>query len=81
MTLTRKFFFSQARSDITRNSKDKLYIEDRRLNIRKYFFTNRVAPLWNKLPSNIKNAPSTNHFKDQIDNWKVYKDMFYCYDA
>ena len=72
--------FSPAKSQSTRNNTDKIFIKFSKLNIRKYCFTNRVAPIWNSLPAEIKNAPSTNHFKTHIDNWKVYKNMIYLYD-
>ena len=47
----------------------------------KYYFTNRVAPLWNSLPAHVKNAPTTNHFKTYIDKWKGYTNIIYSYDA
>ena len=72
--------FSPAKSQSTRNNTDKIFIKFSKLNIRKYCFTNRVAPIWNSLPAEIKNAPSTNSFKTHIDNWKVYNNMMYLYD-
>ena len=74
-------FFTQAKSQSTRNNTDKIFIRYSKLNIRKYCFTNRVAPLWNSLPYYIKNAPSTNHFKSFIDNWETFKNIMYSYDA
>ena len=36
-----------------------------KLDIRKNFFTNRVAEPWNDLPSDIKDAPNVNCFKSK----------------
>ena len=66
--------------DKTRNSTDKIFIQFSRTNARKMFFTNRVAPLWNRLPSNIKRAQDTNTFKNLLDEWKDYKSVLYNYD-
>ena len=74
-------FFTQAKSQSTRNNTDKIFIKYSKLNVRKYYFTNRVAPLWNSLPAHVKNAPTTNHFKTYIDNWKGYTNIIYSYDA
>ena len=41
----------------------------------KYFFTNRVVNLWNKLPEQIVHAPSLNVFKNKFDSFM--KDYLY----
>ena len=41
----------------------------------KYFFTNRVVNLWNKLPEQIVHAPSLNVFKNKFDSFM--KDYIY----
>ena len=41
----------------------------------KYFFTNRVVNLWNKLPDQIVLAPSLNIFKNKFDSFM--KDYIY----
>ena len=56
-------FFQTNQLNITRNSEDKIFIQHCYTNTRKYCFTNRVAPLWNKLPHYIKRASNTNKFK------------------
>ena len=73
------FILSTVKS--TRNSSEKIFIQQSRTNLRKFCFTNRVAPIWNKLPTNYKNAQDTNQFKNIIDNWKLYTDIIYSYDA
>jgi len=45
--------------------------------LRKYYFTNRVVPIWNSMVS----ADSTNLFKSRLDKfWKSY-DFVYDYKA
>ena len=47
-----------------------------RYDLRKYFFTNRVANNWNSLPSHVVHADTVNSFKSRLDNfWKV--EMYY----
>ena len=33
------------------------------------FLTNRVTTIWNKLPTDVVNAPSLNSFKAKLDVW------------
>ena len=48
-----------------------------RLNIRKYFFTLRVATIWNELPEDIVNAKNTQAFKNALDkHWKNHPSKF-----
>ena len=75
-----KTFFSPAKHQSTRNNFDKIFIEFSKLSIRKYCFTNRVAPIWNSLPAEMKSSQSTIHFKTFIDNRKAYKNMIYSFD-
>ena len=37
---------------------------------REYFFSNRVVPLWNKLPNAVTNAKTVNAFKNKYDSFK-----------
>ena len=41
--------------------------ESFRIDVRKNFFTVRVAEMWNNLPYHIKNATTINMFKSRID--------------
>ena len=48
----------------------KLTVPLAKSNIQKYFFSHRVIPIWNSLPSQVVLAPSTVSFKKQIN--KIY---------
>jgi ribonuclease P/MRP protein subunit RPP40 len=40
--------------------------------VRKYFFSHRVVPVWNSLPDHVKKAKTTNGFKASYDRFKGY---------
>ena len=39
------------------------------LNLRKYFFSQRVVDTWNGLPDSVVNVKTTNQFKNRIDDY------------
>ena len=53
--------------DTRSHSQNCLVPEKANLNIRKYFFSNRVTEFWNSLPSYVKDATSVNNFKNKYD--------------
>ena len=68
-------FFSVVPHNITRNQERKIFKQRCRTNLRKNFFTNRVTDAWNKLPSNIKAAPSLILFKITLMNGSKKKNL------
>ena len=55
----------------TRGHSLKLRTGISRLNVRKYFFSQRIVSLWNSLPEEVVTAPSTNSFKARLDrHWE-----------
>ena len=52
----------------TRGHSKKVVIKRSRLDIRKFFFTNRVAPIWNSLPDAIVCCASVDVFKKSLYN-------------
>ena len=52
----------------TRSATDGLLVpQQTHLDIRKYFFFNRVVNAWNGLPQEIRHASSINAFKNMYD--------------
>ena len=69
-------FFEKSKTDITRNSENKVFIKDWRIKKIKNVYSYRVAPYWNALTSDIKNAQTTNHFKNLLDGNKIWAKKF-----
>ena len=65
------FSFVRDRHDkCTRSHENNnLVAEKTHLNVRKYFFTNRVTSAWNDLPIEVKQAQSVNSFKNEYDKY------------
>ena len=60
-------FFTPAKLDIMRNAEYKLYVEHSKANVRKFTFSNRIAPAWNALLLSNKSSPNINKFKSLLD--------------
>jgi len=52
----------------TRGHRYKLKKRRSRLDIRKYFFSNRIVSIWNSLPSHVVEADSVLTFKKRLDD-------------
>ena len=72
--------FSLATYTKTRNQGNKLRISYSKTDIRKFSFANRVVEKWNNLPTEIKEAPSVNAFKNRLDANPKLRERFFEYD-
>jgi hypothetical protein len=49
----------------------KLTVQLVKLNVRRFFFCNRVVPVWNSLPSDLVMSPSANSFKLKLSKFNL----------
>ena len=56
----------------------KLTVPLAKSNIQKHFFSHRVIPIWNSLPSQVVLAPSTVSFKKLINKIDLNKHLIFC---
>ena len=74
-------FFEKSKTDITRNSQNKVFIKDWRTKKIKNVYSYRVAPYWNALTPDIKNAQTTNQFKNLLDGSFIWTIKFKEFDV
>ena len=67
----RNMFFKLKEGSRTRGHKVALVKEQCRLDMRNYFFSQRVINEWNKLPNDCVNTGSVNMFKNIIDRYLI----------
>ena len=65
----------------TRGNDKKLKKHRCKLNIRKYYFTNRIVETWNSLPNEVINAKSVKQFEINLDKHWETQDIRYNYEA
>ena len=68
-------FFKPGRTAQLRGHTMKVFIQHSRCQVRKMFFSQRVAPMWNSLPQHVVDAATLNTFKNRYDQWKMCQDV------
>ena len=63
--------FTKSHNTGTRGHNYKLFKKQlhKGLNLRKFFFSQRVIDTWNNLPEDVVNVKTTNQFKGKIDKF------------
>ena len=67
----RNMFFKLKEGSRTRGHQAALVKEQCRLDMRKYFFSQRAINEWNKLPNDCVNVSSVNTFTNIIDTYLI----------
>jgi hypothetical protein len=68
-------FFQTLTYTNTRQSEMKIFIKHSRTNVRKYVYANRIAPVWNKLPLEVKSAKDVNTFKNLLQQTEAIEKL------
>ena len=66
-------FFSADKSERTRGHSKKLVKERFRLDVRKYFFSQRVVNCWNGLSKDVVSAGTVEVFKKRLEELRMWK--------
>ena len=61
--------FQKARTTDFRGHSLKLYKKRSPLDVRKYFFSQRIVDYWNMLPDDLVTSATTSSFKIRLDIW------------
>ena len=69
MKIYRNRFFSLKKDSKTRGHEAKLVKDQCRLDIRKYYFSQRKITEWNNLTTDCVTASSVNMFKNKVDTY------------
>jgi hypothetical protein len=68
MSVDNSLFFTQS-TRISRSHADKLFVHFSRLDVRRYFFSQRIVSVWNDLPTSAIEANSLTIFKQALDKY------------
>jgi len=70
-------FFEVDKQQKTRGHSWKIHKPRCHLDVRKYFFSDRVVDRWNKLDQDIIDCESVNGFKNRLEKWRDMKMDFF----
>jgi len=66
-------------ASVTRVNNHKLVPQHCRYDLQKYYFTNRVVPVWNSLPNDVVMADNVNVFKNRLNKFWLSYDFVYLF--
>ena len=69
------------RASVTSGNYYKLVPQHCKYHLRKYYFTNRVVPVWSSLPNNVVMVNNINIFKNRLDKFWLSYDFVYSFRA
>jgi hypothetical protein len=64
-------FFQMRESSATRGHRYKLYLNDSRINVRKYFFSQRIVNVWNNWNPSVINFTSLSAFVNSLSTYDL----------
>jgi len=70
-------FFEVDKQQKTQGHSWKIHKQRCHLDVRKYFFSDRVVNRWNKLDQDIVDCESVNGFKNRLEKWREMKMGFF----
>jgi hypothetical protein len=73
--------FEVCSNKITRGHSMKLNKKRCRIDIRKYYFTNRVVDIWKDLPESVVSANTMFTFENKLDKYSVNQPMKYDFNS
>ena len=69
-----KNMFKLNNENCLRGNKFKVFKERCKLNIRKYFFNQRIVDVWNSLPNKVVCSKTIIEFKNSLDRTNYYNE-------
>jgi hypothetical protein len=70
-------FFQRRENSATRGCRYKLYLTDSRINVRKYFFSQRIVNVWNNLNPNVINFTSLSAFVNSLSTYDLSQQVYF----
>jgi len=68
-------------ASVTKGNNFKLVPQHCKYDLRKYYFSNRVVPIWNSFPNDVVMVDNINLFKKRLDKFWLLNDFVYSYRA
>ena len=66
---------------VTRGNRYRLQKGHIKYDLRKYFFTQRIVDVWNSLPDYVVCTDTVDKFKNALDKWWRFQDLYFDYES